>query len=198
MRTIIRTGLFVFTLALAACGGDTDQHGEVSINEDMHDVNKHDMDEANKRNDNDSLESSCSDFVTMAAKDGMMDMEMSEHAYNKASTEPVKVYAKSLMQDHSKMNAELKELAAKKGLVLPTEMEKHDDLENKKGDDLDKSYIDMMVTHHKKTVEMFEDAAEKCDDADIKAYASKNLEILKQHLNTAETISEALKKKDKG
>jgi putative membrane protein len=206
MKNIIRTGLLVFPLFLAACGSD--QTGETSLTEEMHDANKKTVEEAQQVNDDkDSLESSCTDFVTQAAHDGMMEVEMGKVASERATNKEVKVFAQRMMADHGAANAELKALAQKKNITLPTEIE-HKEVEqitksgrdaeqviyNAKGIEFDKAYMDRMVDDHKKAVDLFEDASKHCDDAEIKSFASQKLDVLKKHLETAETIRDLLKK----
>lgn len=211
MKKIIHAGLFGFSLMLAACGASGgDQQGEVK-NEQPSDVNKHTVEEAQQINDDkDSLKSSCTDFVTQAAHDGMNEVELARLANERAVNKEVKAFAQRMLADHGKANAELMELAKKKNITLPTETDnaKSDKLtlssrnaeqvtRNAKGDDFDRSYMDMMVDDHKKAVDLFEDASKDCEDAEIKIFASQKLDILKQHLKTAETIQETLKKKNK-
>lgn len=58
-------------------------------------------------------------FVKDAAKGGMMEVHMGQLGIQKAQNEQVKQYAQRLIDDHTKANAELKQLAATKGIQLP-------------------------------------------------------------------------------
>jgi putative membrane protein len=131
------------------------------------------------------------EFMTEAASGGMMEVELGQLASNKAVSADVKKFAKMMVDDHSKANSELKSLAAQKGITLPTMlMEKHqkmvNDLTAKMGKDFDKEYMNMMVDDHKEDIDAFEKAAEKGNDADLKAFAAKTIPTLKQHLEMAE------------
>jgi putative membrane protein len=131
------------------------------------------------------------EFMTEAASGGMMEVELGQLAANKAVSADVKKFAKMMVTDHTKANNELKALAAQKGITLPTMlMEKHqkmvNDLTAKTGKDFDKEYMNMMVDDHKDDIDAFEKAADKGNDADIKAFAAKTVPTLKNHLQMAE------------
>lgn len=139
------------------------------------------------------------EFLTEAASGGMMEVELGQLAANKAVSADVKNFAKMMVDDHTKANNELKSLAAQKGITLPAMlMEKHqkmvNDLTTKIGKEFDKEYMNMMVDDHKKDIDAFEKAADKGNDADIKAFAAKTLPTLKRHLQMAEQTE---KKTDK-
>ncbi|WP_143306794.1 DUF4142 domain-containing protein [Chitinophaga vietnamensis] len=140
-----------------------------------------------------------SGFAVEAANGGMMEVAMGTLAQEKAQNKRVKDFGIMMVNDHSKANDELKELAGHKGITLPASVDpaeqKHiDELSKKTGKDFDKAYIDMMVDDHNKDVKAFEDAAGNLPDMDVKAFASKTLPVLKVHQDSAKAIKEALKK----
>src|SRR5690606_19171443 len=73
-------------------------------------------------------------------------------------------------------------------------LEKEDEI-----DDFEKDYIERAgVDAHQDSVELFEDAAEDAEDPDVKAFASKHLPTLKQHLQAAESLKEKLDNREDG
>ena len=127
-------------------------------------------------------------FAMEAADGGMMEVELGRLALTKATSPMVKQHAQMMVDDHSKANAELKSLAATKGITLPDSMsadhKKHyKELSGKKGTAFDKAYTDMMVDDHKKDLDKFKDEADKGTDPDIKAWASGKVPTLQQHLD---------------
>lgn len=131
------------------------------------------------------------EFMNEAASGGMMEVELGQLAANKAVSADVKKFAQMMVDDHTKANGELKALAAQKGITLPAMlMEKHqkmvNDLTAKTGKEFDKEYMNMMVDDHKEDIDAFEKAAEKGNDADLKAFAAKTIPTLKHHLEMAE------------
>jgi putative membrane protein len=58
-------------------------------------------------------------FVKKAAEAGMAEVEMGHVALKQASNEEVKQFAQRMIDDHSKANTELMQLAQSKGITLP-------------------------------------------------------------------------------
>ena len=92
--------------------------------------------------------------------------------------------------------AELKALAAKKSVVLPTDIGSHkstiDDLSKLSGADFDKAYVEAMVEDHEEDVDLFDDNTDN-SDADIKAFTTKTLPTLKSHLEMIKGIQSKMK-----
>ena len=130
-------------------------------------------------------------FVNDAALGGMAEVRMGELAKQKGQSADVKQFADRLVADHSKANDELKQLASKKGITLPTQIsDKHQKMLDKltSATDFDKEFKDMAVKDHKKDIKEFEKAEKKCEDADLKAWISKTLPTLQEHLRMAEQL----------
>lgn len=136
-------------------------------------------------------------FWTNAAQGGMAEVELGRLAAQKATNPEVKKFAQMMVTDHTKANAELKTLAAKKNITLPTDMgssmkSSMDDLSKLSGADFDKKYVDMMVDDHETDVDLFEDNTDN-SDADIKAFTTKTLPTLKAHLESIKSIQSKMK-----
>ena len=158
------------------------------------------VDSAQEMNDSMMVNSEAhsTDFLTEAASGGMMEVELGKLAQEQASHPRVKAFGQMMVTDHTKANSELMALAQSKSVALPAEMgedhqEHFNDLKAKKGADFDKAYMDMMVKDHKEDVDAFEDAAQDTEDAEVSAFASKTLPVLKMHLDSAQAIHDALK-----
>lgn len=138
------------------------------------------------------------EFMMEAAAGGMAEVELGRLAVTKAQSPEVKNFAQKMVDDHSKANEELKALAARKNLSLPTRLdEKHQDLMEKlnglSGAEFDRAYVEAMVDDHQKTVELFKNETEDGEDADVKAWASKTLPTLQAHLEMIKGIEAKMK-----
>ena len=136
-------------------------------------------------------------FVKKAADGGMAEVSLAKLAQEKASNADVKSFAAKLEKDHSQANDDLKELASKKSITLPTEPSKnhkalHDKLAKLSGAEFDKAYVAAMLEDHQKDVREFSRVASTNGDADVKAFASKTLPTLKEHLQQAQDLSKTL------
>ncbi|MGE5382495.1 MAG: DUF4142 domain-containing protein [Omnitrophica WOR_2 bacterium] len=138
------------------------------------------------------------EFMEDAAYGGLMEVELGRYAQQKAVSSRVKNFGAMMVKDHSKVNDELKALATKKNITLPTALdEKHmkdvNDIKGKTGANFDKDYIKAMVDDHEKDVDKFKKQAENGMDSDIKAFAAKTLPTLLMHQDSAKRIKDYLK-----
>lgn len=133
-------------------------------------------------------------FLKEAAAGGLAEVELGQLAAEKASNPEVKKFAERMMTDHGKANDQLKEIAAQKGIELPTEPSaKHkatkERLSKLSGDEFDKAYMSDMLSDHKKDVAAFRKESTEGKDAVLKEFATKTLPTLEDHLKEAESIS---------
>ena len=140
-----------------------------------------------------------SKFLVFAADAGMTEIQAAQLAKTEAISAKTKAFADDMIKDHSAAADEVKALAGKKNVTVPDAIsDDHrkdlDDLGKKKGADFEKAYVNMMVDDHQKVVDKFKDAADKCNDPDIKALAAKLLPTLQAHLDHAKTLKEEVKK----
>jgi putative membrane protein len=69
-----------------------------------------------------AVNSSDKKFVTEAAHGGMKEVELAKLAVTKAASDEVKQYAQRLIDDHTKANDELMQLASQKGITISHDM----------------------------------------------------------------------------
>jgi putative membrane protein len=142
-------------------------------------------------------------FMKEAASGGLMEVQLGKVAAEKGSHQRVKDFGKRMQADHSKANEQLKKIAAKKGVDLPTEPSgEHkstmDKLTKLSGAEFDREYMDAMVDDHKEDIEKFQTQADKGKDPDVKKFASDNLPVLKKHLELAQSTQKQVKAEPKG
>ena len=133
-------------------------------------------------------------FMNSAAPSNMAEVELGKMASTKAASNDVKQFGQKMVEDHSKANDELKQLAAQKKVMLPPDvMPGHKQLMEKlsklSGADFDKEYVAAMVEAHEKDVAAFENVSKTAADADVKAFAAKTLPTLKMHLEMIKAMA---------
>lgn len=131
------------------------------------------------------------DFAVNTANAGMTEIQAGQMAQQKGMAKDVKDYGAMMVKDHTEAADQLKAIAARKNITLPStvssDMQKNlDDLQGKSGKDFDKAYIDMMISDHKKVISAFEDESKNGSDADIRAFADNTLHTLRHHLDEAQ------------
>jgi len=138
------------------------------------------------------------DFAQKAAVGGMAEVQFGKLAQQKASNDQVKQFGSHMVEDHSKANDELKQIASAKGLALPSDLDaahksKLAKMEKLSGADFDRAYMDEMVADHKKDVAEFRKQSTSGKDNDLKAFAGKTLPTLEDHLKMAQSTDAAVK-----
>jgi putative membrane protein len=137
-------------------------------------------------------------FVKKSAEGGLMEVKLGQLALSHGKAPEVKQLGQTMIDDHSKANAELKELASRKNIQVPltlTEKEQkaYDKLAKKQGKDFDKAYTHCMAKDHKKDVAEFRKEAEHGTDPELKAWASKTVPTLEHHLEMSKNTCQVVK-----
>jgi len=137
-------------------------------------------------------------FVEKAAVGGLAEVNMGKMALEKGSSDQVKQFGARMVEDHSKANDELKQIASSKGITLPTDLDakhkaKMDKMQKLSGAQFDRAYMDDMVADHKQDVAEFKKEASSGKDSDVKAFAAKTLPTLEDHLKMAQSTDAAVK-----
>ena len=137
-------------------------------------------------------------FMTKAAVGGMAEVELGRMAAQKAANSDVKTFGKRMVDDHSKANDELKQLASQKGVTLPTDLDaKHketmDRLSKLNGAAFDTAYVSEMVKDHVEDVLEFERESGQGQNSDVKGWAAKTLPTLKGHLEMIQGIESKMR-----
>jgi putative membrane protein len=132
-------------------------------------------------------------FVKKAAEGGLAEVQLGELAQQKASSNDVKQFAKRMVDDHSKANHQLQQLASSKGVALPASLSAKDQALKEKLSDLngaqfDRAYMRDMVNDHAEDVAEFERESNDAKDSSVKDFVSQTLPTLQSHLQEAKSI----------
>jgi putative membrane protein len=133
------------------------------------------------------------DFAVEAANGSMIEMQLAALAKTKAVNPRVKEYANRILEDHKKMDSELKRIATAKNITLPQALSDEarndiDRLNKKEKTEFDRKYMQMMVNDHKKDIDNFEKAAKNCKDPALKRFITESLPVLRKHYDSAREI----------
>ena len=127
-------------------------------------------------------------FLTSAVELDYTEIRGCDLALKKSTDPDVRDYAQKIIDAHHAMSEELKQLAAKKNVVIPTEPSllqrgKLEILNRFNTLSFDKNYASMIgVAVHQDLIELFEKTKTKSRDADIKQFAASQLPVLQSHL----------------
>lgn len=142
-------------------------------------------------------------FVKDAALGGMTEVELGKLAGQKASSDAVKQFGTKMVDDHSKANSELKEVASKSRIDIPDALDsKHqsriDKLAKLSGADFDKAYVKDQVKDHEQTVSEFQNEAQNGADANVRQFAGATLPTLQEHTEMVKGLNKSMKKEKGG
>jgi len=140
------------------------------------------------------LSASDTKFIKEAAVGGMEEVTLGQLAAQKATDPDVKNFGQKMVDDHSKANDQLKQLASQKGVTVastlpPSKQKDVDKLNKLSGAAFDKTYVSMMVQDHKKDVAEFQKESKHAKDTDVKGFAANTLPTLQDHLKMIQDIS---------
>jgi len=128
------------------------------------------------------------------AEANLAEIEAGKLAADKAGSAQVKQFGQRMVQDHTQMLDELKQLAQSKGVDLPGSAGMEDKahelgLRTKSGKDFDKDYMSEMVKDHEKDVKETADLAKSVSDPQLKSAIEKAHAKIQEHLAMAKQLA---------
>jgi putative membrane protein len=148
---------------------------------------------------NKMMKSTDAKFAQKAAQGGMAEVQLGQMAAQKGTNADVKAFGQQMVDDHTKANDDLKSVAAKENMTLPTDLSAKDQalqskLQNLSGEQFDRAYMKAMVKDHEEDVKEFQKEANNGKDPQIKDFASRTLPILQGHLDKAKSVDSTVAK----
>lgn len=134
-------------------------------------------------------------FVAEAASANMLQLQLSKEAIARGVSPEVKTLSQEMEEAHEQMLTELQDLGAEANFVLPqtignAHQEVLEEVTTKEGIAFDLAYIREIRYLHDQLLDRYEDMAEHGVSMQVKQYASKQLPLIKQHLEHAEALEE--------
>jgi putative membrane protein len=132
------------------------------------------------------------DFVMRASQSGMAEVQASQLAVSQAATGEARSFAQRMVRDHTATNDELMRLVRAKGMEVPAALDaahqaQLDALRARTGSDFDRAYLqDMGVRAHQDAITLYENQARNGSDPDLRAFAARTLNALRDHMAMAE------------
>lgn len=132
-------------------------------------------------------------FVRNAAADGQLEVELGRLAQVRGGGGEIKRLAERMVQDHGQLNAGLQGIAAARGVPWPSHMGRErqaliDQMARLTGAEFDQAYSKQLVADHQRAVASFDQQALTGRDAELKAWASAALPMLREHLQAARAL----------
>ena len=133
-------------------------------------------------------------FLKKAAEINLAEVEMGKLAEQKGNNQAVKDFGKRMVDDHTKAQDQLEQIAKREGVILPTQPgaeanSLHQQLSGLSGAQFDQMYIQHMLSGHKGAIGIFENEIEHGRSAAIKGYAEATLPVIQDHIRIAEDVA---------
>ena len=146
------------------------------------------------------------EFVQEHLAMGTAEIELGQLAQQRGTHADVKEFGATMVRDHQAAAQELTSIASTLNATgtagtsgtdarndkLEDLQEEKEELSKLSGLDFDKKYIEEMIDDHEEAIRDLENKAENAANAELKAWATKTLPSMRQHLERARTIKETL------
>lgn len=167
-RRCLATGVIV--LGLAACSGD-DEAMKTPAVQDMS-----------------SLSAADRIFISEAGYSGTGEVAMGRIAAERGSSQGVRAFGSAMSEQHGQMNAELANIAGRKGMIPPSAPDPGRQavasmLSGLSGTEFDRQYLTQQMAEHQVALALFQSEASLSQDPDLKAFAAKHVADIEQHIN---------------
>jgi putative membrane protein len=133
-------------------------------------------------------------FVTKAMQGSMAEVQLGQLTLEKSSNDQVKQFAQRMIDDHTKLNDQMKPVAQQLGVTPPNQISKNDrktiaKLQGLSGPAYDQAYIQDMVKDHKQDLNDFQMEASSGQDQTVKDAANQGSKVIAGHLQMAQQLA---------
>ena len=130
------------------------------------------------------------EFMMSAAHSDQNEIQLSKMALTKGVTGMTKTYADKMIADHTKSTANLKPIAAKAGVTLPTDMDADHKamaptMEKLSGKEFENKYLQQMMADHQKTANTLKAHEQMTKNTALQGWITTTLPVVEQHLSMA-------------
>ena len=187
--------LFSATMLFAAC--DSNSNGDAD-NEDTAATTKNEAENTNDSALATKAAEKDAEFVVDVIASNYGEVKLAKLVQKRSTNPEIKDVAKVLESDHEAVLSNLKNLASKKGLVVPSEesgdaKDKLQELTNQKASEFDKEWCETLMDNHRSSISKFEKAANDISDPELRNFVNTTLPKLRTHHDTLMECHKKLK-----
>jgi putative membrane protein len=134
-------------------------------------------------------------FVRKALQGGMTEVQLGQLALQKSSNADVKQFAQKMIDDHTKLGDEMKQVGQQIGVKAPDSPSSKDKsamakMQALNGDDFDKAYIKDMVKDHQQDAKDFKQEAQTTTNTALKTVVVQGQQVIDEHLQMIQQIAQ--------
>ncbi len=133
-------------------------------------------------------------FLKQAAEINLGEVQLGKLAEQKGNNPAIRDFGKRMVEDHTKAEDNLRQIAQQQGVTLPSNAGQHvatlqQQLSGATGAQFDQIYIEHMLSGHKGAIDAFENEIEHGSNPAIKGYAESTLSVIQDHIRIAEDVA---------
>jgi putative membrane protein len=133
-------------------------------------------------------------FVQKAMQGSLAEVQLGQLTLQKSNNEQVKQFAQKMIDDHTKLNEQMKPIAQQLGVKVPDGISKKDSkniakMQSLSGPEYDQAYIKGMVKDHKSDLSDFQTEASNGSDPNVKDAAAQGSKVIAQHLQMVQQLA---------
>jgi putative membrane protein len=134
-------------------------------------------------------------FLRKAGEGGLAEVQMGQLAAQKGNSDEVRKFGQKMVEDHTRLNEQMKPVAESLGVYPPEHLNKADQAEYGKlrglsGDAFDQEYITDMVKDHRKDLHEFRHEERKTSNTNVQAAVAQAEPVISQHLSMIQGIAQ--------
>lgn len=188
MKKLIYLSAGIMGILMASCGNSEKQNQAKSSS----DTATRDTGVVVENENTNKVDTADLSFFKNAAIGGLTEVEASSRMLIVSKDSAIRTFARIMVDDHTKVNSQLTELAKHKGLELPKVLSdralaKVRNIDSYKDDGRNEYYAHLMATDHKQSVDLFNTAANS-KDKNISSFAKQTLSALLHHYKMAKDL----------
>lgn len=147
----------------------------------------------NRANRANQLSAIDSRFMIQAAQGNLAEIQTGQLALQKSTNDATRQYAQRMINEHTQAQRELAQLAAARGVQLPTTVDAAHQammarMQQLSGQQFDREYLNSQVQDHNRTALLFQNHIRQSRDPDLKAFSSRMLPAIQDHLADARSM----------
>ena len=136
-------------------------------------------------------------FMVQAAGNALLSVELGKLVQARAALPALRTYGARLVQDHLALLEDLRALAQTKSLALPPALSEdaqtaYHDASTQTGTRLDKQTVELILKIQRQDEDAFDDMKDDAYDDDIRGFAAKHYNSVKEQLDAAKEVAGAV------
>ncbi len=133
-------------------------------------------------------------FVKKAMQGSIAEVQLGQLTLQKSNNDQVKQFARKMIDDHTKLNEQMRPVALQLRVEIPTDVSKKDKslmskMQGLSGPAYDQAYIKDMVKDHKQDLSDFHMEASNGHDPNVKDAAMQGSKTIAEHLQMAQQLA---------